>query len=145
MTPEEYKKMSEKASPPSPMGKNLLLAFLVGGLICAVGQGIQWALLENGLSRDGAGAATSAVLVFFSALLTGLHLYEKLAKHAGAGTLVPITGFANAMVSPALEFKREGFILGVGVKMFSIAGPVIVYGVAASAVYGLILAIWGAK
>ena len=130
--------MSEKASPPSPFWKDLLLAFLIGGLICSAGQVILWGMGECGLPKEDAGAVTSISLVFLSALLTGLGLYDKIAKHAGAGTLVPITGFANAMVSPALEFKREGLILGVGVKMFSIAGPVIVYGVIASVVYGIL-------
>jgi stage V sporulation protein AC len=138
MTPEQYNKMSEKASPPSPFWKDFFLAFLVGGLICTLGQGILLWAGELGLSKQDAGAVTSICLVFLSALFTGVGIYDKLAKHAGAGTLVPITGFANAMVSPAIEFKNEGLILGIGVKMFSIAGPVIVYGTIASVVYGII-------
>ena len=141
-TPREYNKMSEKAAPNSKLWKNVGMAFLVGGLICTIGQGIlswtQWL----GLSQEEGGAVTSIALIFLSALLTGLNRYDDLAKHAGAGTLVPITGFANSMVSPALEFKREGLILGVGAKMFSIAGPVILYGISASVLYGLIIALF---
>ena len=139
MTPEQYNKMSEKASPPSPFWKDLLLAFLIGGLICSAGQVILWGMGECGLPKEDAGAVTSISLVFLSALLTGLGLYDKIAKHAGAGTLVPITGFANSMVSPAMEFKSEGFITGLGAKMFIVSGPVLVFGITASVVYGLIL------
>ena len=114
------------------------MAFLIGGLICAVGQLIMNGYAFLGLSKEDAGTATSVSLVFASALLTGLSLYDNIAKHAGAGTLVPITGFANAIAAPAVEFKTEGFVLGVGAKMFTIAGPVIVYGVSASVIYGLI-------
>lgn len=115
--------MSQKAAPNSKLWRNMLLAFLVGGLICTIGQGVMSWMQALGLSREDGGAITSISLIFLSALLTGFNCYDNIAKHAGAGTLVPITGFANAMVSPALEFKREGFILGVGAKMFSIAGP----------------------
>lgn len=142
-TPQEYNKMSQKAAPDSKLFRNMLVAFLVGGLICAIGQGVMEWMQSLGLDQKDGGAVTSISLIFLSALLTGLNCYDNIAKHAGAGTLVPITGFANAMVSPALEFKREGMILGVGAKMFSIAGPVILYGSAASVVYGLILAIFG--
>ena len=125
-------------SPKSPSWKNCLNAFLIGGLICAIGQGIMNGYLALGLDKEGAGTAMSMTLVAISALLTGLSIYDDIAKHAGAGTLVPITGFANAVSSAAVEFQTEGFILGVGAKMFTIAGPVIVYGVSASVVYGLI-------
>jgi stage V sporulation protein AC len=138
MTEREYGKLIKELSPKSPMWKDCLLAFLIGGLICAIGQLIMNGYAAAGLDKTDAGTATSMTLVALSALLTGLSLYDNIAKHAGAGTLVPITGFANAVAAPAVEFKTEGFILGVGAKMFTIAGPVIVYGVSASVVYGLI-------
>ena len=141
MTQRQYQKMVDQMAPKSPTWKNCLKAFLVGGIICTLGQ----ALLElYGLWLDEEQSATAAsmTLVALSALLTGLSLYDNIAKHAGAGTLVPITGFANAVSSAAVEFKTEGFILGVGAKMFTIAGPVIVYGVSASVVYGFIYWIW---
>lgn len=139
VTPKDYQKMTDKASPPTKSYLTIPTAFLIGGLICVIGQAILAVYLSFGLEKDLASAATSVTLVFISALLTGLKLYDKIAKYAGAGTLVPITGFANAMVSPALEFKSEGLVLGLGVKLFSIAGPVIVYGTAAGFVYGLII------
>ena len=120
------------------MWRDCLNAFWIGGLICTVGQFLLNWYGKIGLEKDLAGTATSMTLVALSALLTGLSLYDDIAKHAGAGTLVPITGFANAVAAPAVEFKTEGFILGVGAKMFTIAGPVIVYGVSASVVYGII-------
>ena len=138
MTEKQYAKLVEDLSPKSPSWKNCLCAFLIGGLICALGQGIMNGYLSLGLDKEGAGTAMSMTLVAISALLTGLSVYDDIAKHAGAGTLVPITGFANSVAAPAVEFKTEGFILGVGAKMFTIAGPVIVYGVSASVVYGLI-------
>ena len=138
MTEKEYAKLVKDMSPKSPILKDCVMAFLIGGLICAIGQLIMNGYLALGLDKEKAGTAMSMTLVFISALLTGLSLYDNIAKHAGAGTLVPITGFANAISSAAIEFKTEGFILGVGAKMFTIAGPVIVYGVAASVVYGLI-------
>ena len=138
MTEKEYAKLVKEISPRSPVGKDCLLAFLVGGGICALGQAIRELYIHWGMDPDTAGTALSMTLVALSALFTGLSLYDDLAKHAGAGTLVPITGFANAVAAPAVEFKTEGFILGVGAKMFTIAGPVIVYGVSASVVYGLI-------
>ena len=138
MTEREYGRLVQKMSPNSPMGKDCINAFWIGGLICTLGQVfVNW-YGSLGLSKNDAGTAASMTLVALSAMLTGLSLYANLAKHAGAGTLVPITGFANAISSAAVEFKTEGFILGVGAKMFTIAGPVIVYGVAASVVYGLI-------
>ena len=120
------------------MWRDCLNAFWIGGLICTVGQFFLNWYGKIGLEKDLAGTAASMTLVALSALLTGLSLYDDIAKHAGAGTLVPITGFANAVAAPAVEFKTEGFILGVGAKMFTIAGPVIVYGVSASVVYGII-------
>jgi stage V sporulation protein AC len=139
---KKYSNMIKKASPNSKSWINIPLAFLIGGLICTLGQGFLSIFSAMGLEKDSAGAWTSIILVFISALLTGLGVYEKIAKHAGAGTLVPITGFANAVVSSAIEAKTEGFILGVGAKIFTIAGPVILYGTAASVIYGLILFIF---
>ncbi len=138
MTEKQYNSLVREMSPKSPMGKDCFNAFWIGGLICALGQVfINW-YGKLGLDKEAAGTAASMTLVSLSALLTGLSLYDNIAKHAGAGTLVPITGFANSISAPAVEFKTEGFILGVGAKMFTIAGPVIVYGVSASVVYGLI-------
>ena len=142
MTEKEYAKLVEEMSPKSPMGKDCVTAFVVGGIICTIGQFFMNYYTSLGLDKDNAGTAASITLVALSALLTGLSLYDNLAKHAGAGTLVPITGFANSIAAPAIEFKTEGFILGVGAKMFTIAGPVIVYGLSASVVYGFIYWIW---
>ena len=138
MTEKEYDALVKDLAPKSPIWKDCFNAFWIGGLICALGQLIMNGYLALGLSEPNAGMAMSMTLVALSALLTGLSLYDNIAKYGGAGTLVPITGFANAVAAPAVEFKTEGFILGVGAKMFTIAGPVIVYGVAASVVYGLI-------
>ncbi len=135
---KEYAQMSKKASPPSKSWKNIPFAFIIGGFICLLGQCLRNIFMYYNVSETAAGSWTSIILVILSALLTGLGLYEKLAKHAGAGTLVPITGFANAISSSALEAKSEGFVLGVGAKIFTIAGPVILYGTAASVVYGII-------
>ena len=142
MTEKEYGKLVEKMAPKSPIGKDCLGAFLIGGLICALGQFFINLYSGFGLDKTQSSTAASMSLVALSALLTGLSLYDNIAKFAGAGTLVPITGFANAISAPAVEFKTEGFILGVGAKMFTIAGPVIVYGVSASVLYGLIYWIW---
>ena len=138
MTNEEYGKLVKDLSPKSPIVKDCIHAFWIGGLICAIGQLIMNGYKALGVSEQDAGTATSMTLVALSALLTGLSVYDDIAKHAGAGTLVPITGFANAVAAPAIEFKTEGFVLGTAAKMFTIAGPVIVYGVSASVVYGLI-------
>ena len=138
MTPKEYQKLVKQISPKSPIKKDCCYAFLVGGLICVIGQLLLNGFLALGLPVEDAPGAASMCLVALSALLTGLSVYDDIAKFAGAGTLVPITGFANSVAAPAVEFKTEGFILGVGAKMFTIAGPVIVYGVSASVVYGLI-------
>lgn len=138
VTKKEYSEMSKKASPNSRSWVNVPVAFLIGGAICTLGEIFLNIFTKLGFEKESAGAWASIILVFLSALFTGLGLYEKLAKHAGAGTLVPITGFANAVVSPAIESKTEGFILGVGAKIFTIAGPVILYGTAASVIYGVI-------
>ncbi len=138
MTEREYGKLVEDMAPKSPIKKDCINAFWIGGLICVIGQLFMNLYSYLGLDETNASTAASMSLVVLSALLTGLSLYDNIAKHAGAGTLVPITGFANAIASPAVEFKTEGFILGVGAKMFTIAGPVIVYGVSTSVVYGLI-------
>ena len=138
MTQKEYGKMVQDMAPKSPMWKDCIFAFVIGGLICTLGQLIQNGYTTLGLGETDAGTATSMTLIALSALLTGLSLYDNIAKFAGAGTLVPITGFANSIAAPAVEYKTEGFILGVGAKMFTIAGPVIVYGVSASVVYGVI-------
>ena len=139
MTPEEYQQYVKQRSPRSPIVKDVALAFIIGGLICVVGQLIQNGWGAAGLSKEDAGTATSCSLVLLSALLTGLNLYNKLARFGGAGTLVPITGFANAVVSPAIDFRSEGFVTGMAAKMFTVAGPVIVFGTLASAIYGVIL------
>ena len=138
MTEKEYQALVQELAPKSPIGKDCFNAFWIGGLICTIGQIFLNVYKNMELDQDAAGTATSITLVALSAFFTGLSLYDNLAKHAGAGTLVPITGFANSIAAPAVEFKTEGFILGVGAKMFTIAGPVIVYGIAASMVYGLI-------
>lgn len=138
MTNQEYNKYVASLAKKSPILKDLLCSFLIGGTICALGQLILNGWGEVGLDKDAAGTATAISLVFLSAVLTGLSWYDDIAKIAGAGTIVPITGFANAVVSPAIEFKAEGFVTGMAAKMFTIAGPVIVYGTTASVVYGLI-------
>ncbi len=143
MTEKEYQARSAAAVPRSKVIQTVPMAFLVGGLLCTLGQTVINFALSMGLEKDVASACGSIALVCLSALLTGLNVYDNIAKRAGAGTLVPITGFANAMVSPAMEFKSEGYILGLGAKMFSIAGPVLVYGLSASVIYGLILVLMG--
>ncbi|MBQ7566493.1 MAG: stage V sporulation protein AC [Oscillospiraceae bacterium] len=144
MSREEYGRLTDSLAPKSKTLRNCVWAFLVGGLICVLGQLILnfWSDVA-GLDETLAATATSVTLIFLSALFTGLCLYDKLAKHAGAGTLVPITGFANAVVAPAMEYRTEGLITGTAVKLFTIAGPVIVCGVAASVLYGVLLAIFG--
>ena len=139
MNAKQYDALVKRHSPNSPITKDCFFAFLIGGLICCVGQFFLNWYQSLGLSKETAGTACSVTLVAISALLTGLSLYDNIAKFAGAGTLVPITGFANAIAAPAVEFKTEGFILGVGAKMFTTAGPVIVYGLTAGVVYGVIL------
>lgn len=138
LSKREYGELVKELSPNSPIGKDLFHAFWIGGTICAIGQAVMNFWSWTGLGTEDAGTATSVTMVFFGALLTALSVYDNIAKHAGAGTLVPITGFSNAVVSPAMEFKSEGFVLGMAAKMFTIAGPVIVYGVLASVAYGIV-------
>ncbi len=132
-----YKKMVDEVSPPSKIIKDCIYAFFVGGSICTVGQFIQNTLIGYNVSEKMASTYTSVILIFFGVLLTGLTLYEKLGKRAGAGSIVPITGFANSVASPAMEFKKEGWIAGVGAKMFVLAGPVLLYGVLTSIIVGI--------
>lgn len=139
MSNADYLEYVAKQSKKSPIGKDCVLAFVIGGAICCLGQGIQNGWMAAGLSQQDAGTATSCTLVFLSALLTGLNLYNKIARYGGAGTLVPITGFANAVVSPAIDFKSEGFVTGMAARMFQVAGPVLAFGTTASVVYGVIL------
>ncbi len=135
---KEYGKMAKKASPPSPKGLNIIKAFAIGGLICALGEGLFELYTRLGLSEDSVKALVSITLIVLTALLTAFGVFDKIAKHAGAGTIVPITGFANSIVAPAMEFQSEGRILGTAAEMFKIAGPVIVYGSAATVIYGFI-------
>ena len=141
MTHAEYDRYVKRKMPKSKTARNMLRAFVSGGIICCIGQLILLGYKSAGLEQDAAAAATSISLVFLRALLTGLKVYDNLAKYAGAGTLIPITGFANSVVSPAMEFKSEGLVLGMSAKMFVIAGPVIVFGTCASFLYGLIYAL----
>ena len=143
MKNEEYGKLTKKLSPPSPKIKDFIWAYCVGGFICVIGQLFTELYKSFDLEEKVVKMAVPVTLIFIAAILTGLKLFDKIAKRAGAGTLVPITGFANAVVSPAIEFKSEGFVLGVGANMFKIAGPVIVYGTVASVIYGVIY--WAIK
>jgi stage V sporulation protein AC len=146
LTNEQYEEYVSRISPKSKTGSNLLKAFIIGGITCAIGQGVyelwRWQFSTAAMTAEElaetAFTMTSVTMIFLGVLLTVLGVYDNMAKQGGAGTLVPITGFANAMAAPAIEFKSEGFIAGTGAKMFVIAGPVIVYGTAASAVYGVI-------
>ena len=143
ITPELYKDMTDRIMPKSKSYMNIPKAFLIGGAICLLGECLLNLYEYMGLEKEAAGSWTSITLVFLSALLTGLGWYERIAKHAGAGTLVPITGFANGVTAPAIEARTEGWILGVGAKIFTIAGPVLLYGTAASAIYGIFLVLFG--
>ena len=143
LTPQEYQQYVKQRAQKSPLVKDVVLAFAIGGLICVLGQLIQNGWAAAGLNQEDAGTATSCSLVLLSALLTGLNLYNKIARFGGAGTLVPITGFANAVVSPAIDFKSEGFVTGMAAKMFLVAGPVIVFGTLASVIYGVVLMLTG--
>lgn len=136
---QEYQKYVKDRAKPSPIVKNCALAFAIGGGICVLGQAVMDGWTALGLEKTDAGTATSICLVFLSVLLTGMNLYNKLGRYGGAGTLVPITGFANAVASPAIDFKSEGMVTGMAAKMFTVAGPVIVFGVTASVIYGVIL------
>ena len=142
MTNEQYIQYVSAKAKPSPIVKDVLWAFFVGGGICTGGQGLQNLYMALGLDKETAGTLVSVTLIAVAALLTGLGIFDKVAKRAGAGTLVPITGFSNAMVAPAIEFKSEGLVTGTGAKLFTVAGPVLVYGICASVVYGLILVLW---
>ena len=142
MSKEAFAQLVKQREKPSPIAKDCAFAFLIGGAICVLGQLIQEGWLSLGPARQDAATATSASLILLSVLLTGLNLYNKLARYGGAGTLVPITGFANAVASPAIDFRSEGFVTGMAARMFTVAGPVIVYGVIASAIYGLILCLF---
>lgn len=137
MTNNEYQKYVDKKTPNSTIFKDVIFAFVIGGIICIIGQLISDGYKMLGLSKDDSSILTSVSLVFLSCLLTGIGVYDDIAKHAGAGTIVPITGFANSIVSPAMEFKSEGLVLGLGAKMFVIAGPVLVYGISASVLAGI--------
>lgn len=139
MTKKQYGKYVEDMSPKSSIGSNMVKAFLIGGLICSIGQTFIYLYSCFGLGQADAATATTITMIFLGALLTGMNVYDSIAKVAGAGTLVPITGFANSVVAPALEFKSEGYIVGMSSKMFSISGPVLVFGISASIIYGLIL------
>ncbi len=139
LTANEYKKMTTVIVPRSKAVTDCLKAFLSGGFICAIGQGVAELAKAAGIADKTASLCGSLFLIILAVLLTGLNVFDKIAKHAGAGTFVPITGFANAIASPAVEFKSEGYVLGMGAKMFSVAGPVLVYGISASVVYGIIL------
>ena len=143
MTNQQYNQYVSNKAQPSPLWKDCLWAFCVGGAICAGGQGLMALYQSFGASKDDAGTWVSITLIFLASLLTGLGVFDNIAKRAGAGTLVPITGFSNAMVSPALEFKSEGFVTGTGAKLFTVAGPVLAYGISASVIYGIILYIVG--
>ena len=139
LSPQEYQQYVKQRAQKSPLVKDVFLAFVIGGLICVLGQLIQNGWSGLGLGKEDAGTATSCTLVFLSALLTGLNVYHRIAQYGGAGTLVPITGFANAVVSPAIDFRSEGFVTGMAAKMFQVAGPVIVFGTCASVIYGAVL------
>lgn len=142
-TNKEYEKYVQEKSPNSPLLRNIIMAFLIGGLICTVGQVISNFFKARGFSIEQSAGATAITMVLIGALLTGLNIYDSIAKYAGAGTIVPITGFANSIVSPAMEFKSEGYVLGIGAKMFVIAGPVLVYGITTSIVVGIAYYILG--
>ena len=139
MSNAEYNAYVKGKAKPSPLGKNMVWAFCVGGLICVMGQALLDVYKSRGLGAEAAGTAVSVTLILVTALLTGIGVFDRIAKHAGAGTLVPITGFANAMAAPAVEFRQEGLVTGTAVKLFTVAGPVLVYGISASVVYGVIL------
>ncbi len=138
MTNQEYQKYAENKIPPSPLFRDMFRAFWTGGTICVIGQLFMNGYLALGFDKDNASSGTSVTLICIAALLTGFGIYDKIAKYAGAGTIIPITGFSNAVVSPAMEFKSEGMVLGLSVKMFTVAGPVLVYGIVSSVIYGFL-------
>ena len=143
VTKKEYSKIVDKHSGKSPLLKDTLFAFTVGGFICVIGQAFLDFYKKLGLNKEMSGTATSITLILIASVLTAIGVFDKIGKFAGAGTLVPITGFSNSVTSPAMEFKSEGYILGLAAKMFSIAGPVLVYGISASVIYGIILVLMG--
>ena len=138
LSQDEYSKIVKENSPPSPIIRDICFAFVIGGLFCALGQIINSAISMFDLGKEETASLTSAAMIFIGAFLTGIGIYDDIARYAGGGSLVPITGFANSVASPAIEYKTEGYILGVGAKMFTIAGPVIVYGICSSVIYGII-------
>ena len=144
-TQKEYQEYVDKKSPNSPIWKNCLNAFWVGGLICSIGQFIMEICNFRGLSQDISSTIVSILLIFLSAFLTALNVFNKIGKFAGAGSLVPITGFANSIVSPAMEYKSEGYVMGVGAKMFTVAGPVLVYGISTSILIGIVYLIFNTQ
>ena len=135
---KQYDEMVKRASPNSPIVLDCIKAFLIGGAICCFGQLLFYIFRKSGMSLDESRSLVSIALIIITAILTGIGVFDKIAKHAGAGTIVPITGFANSVVSPAMEFKSEGFIMGTGASIFKVAGPVILYGTTAASLYGLI-------
>ena len=141
---KQYDEMVKKASPNSPIVLDCIKAFLIGGAICCFGQLLFYIFRKSGMSLDESRSLVSIALIVITAILTGIGVFDKIAKHAGAGTIVPITGFANSVVAPAIEYKTEGMILGTAAKMFIISGPVIVYGISSGVIYGILLLIFGA-
>lgn len=144
-TPKEYQEYVNKKSPNSPIIKNCFNAFWVGGLICTIGQFVMEFCKFRGLDNEISSTITSIILIFLSAFLTSLNIFNKIGKFAGAGSLVPITGFANSIVSPAMEYKSEGYVMGVGAKMFTVAGPVLVYGISTSILVGIVYLIFNTQ
>ena len=143
MTNEEYNEYVKRMTPNSRVVRNSVKAFFIGGAICAAGQGFLEAYKALGITEDNAYTLVTVTLIFIGAMLTGLNIYPRLAKHGGAGTLVPVTGFANAVAAPAIEAKTEGYVTGVGTKIFTIAGPVILFGTLASVICGILYYLWG--
>lgn len=141
VTPEQYKSLAQQYTPKPTIVKNVIRAFLVGGVICAFGQVVINIFVSLGLGRTEASTAATAIMIFLGALLTGLGVYDEIGKVGGAGSIIPVTGFANSIVAPAMEFKREGYVLGMGAKLFTVAGPVLVFGIATSIVVGIIYSI----
>ncbi len=144
-TPREYQEYVDKKTPNSPIGKNCIFAFIIGGLICCLGQFIMEICKYRGLDTETSSTIVSVILIFISVFLTALNLFNKIGKVAGAGSLVPITGFANSIVSPAMEYKSEGYVMGVGAKMFTVAGPVLVYGISTSVLVGILYLIFNTQ
>jgi stage V sporulation protein AC len=142
ITKHEYQQLVDKAAPPSKSIKNSIAAFITGGVICAIGQIFLNILLSLDVDDETAKTLTTVIMIFFGALLTGLNVYDNISKFGGSGASIPVTGFSNSIVSPAMEYKKEGYVMGVGSKMFLIAGPVLVYGIVASVVAGLVYYLW---